>query len=117
VPVLRADVSTRIGRHPSAVDDDAQDNEANDSRDFDASKNKFDFSVTLDTKEVDSAHQDEEDGDPYTDVDGRVAGTVLIGPEGNGDTSHGQLEWQDDEPVHRIVPAHGESPGGVDKAD
>ncbi len=117
VPVVSTNVASGIGRNSTAVNDNTEDDEADNGSDFDDAKNEFDLAVTSNAKDVDNANTDQEDGDPDTDVDGRSACVLGVGPEGNCDTSSGQLERQDDQPVHGIVPAHGKAPSGVDEAD
>jgi hypothetical protein len=43
IPVSKAYVPSIIGRHSTAVDDDAEDDEANDGNDLDYSQDKLDY--------------------------------------------------------------------------
>lgn len=67
------------------------------------------FSISDRTENVDDHDEDEEDGNPYR------YGYVLI-PVLNCETAYGEFERQDDDPREHIIPAHGETPRGVDEA-
>ena len=117
VPIVSTNVASGIGRNSTAVDDNTEDDEADDGSDLDDAKNEFDLAVASNAEKVDDTNTDQEDRDPDTDVDGRSARILGVGPKGDCDTSSGQLERQDDQPVHSIVPAHGKAPSGVNEAD
>ena len=61
------------------------------------------FAVSADAKKVDYTEEEEEDGNPNTNVD-------IISPERDGDTGSGDFEWQDRQPPNRIVPSHSKAP-------
>lgn len=115
MPVLGSDVTSGVCWHSPAVDDDTEDNEANHSKDLDATQNELNLTITFDTEEVDGADQDEEYGNPNTDIDGRISRAVLVCPECDRDTGNGEFERQNDQPVHGIVPSHCETPGRIDE--
>lgn len=99
MPVFGSNIATLIRGHTATVDNDGQDEEATNSDDLDNSEDKLDFSVTSNTEDVDEHDQDQEDGDPHSDVDRRMAGVVRIRPVGNGNTSSSQLEREDHQPI------------------
>lgn len=41
--------------------------------------------------------------------------TDFLIPILNGEGADYDLQWQDDEPLERVVPTHGEAPGGADE--
>lgn len=83
--------------------------ETNDGDDLDEGKGKLGLSVTADTEQVDGDDHDIEEGNPSGGVDIRL-------PEFDCDGSGDDFEGQDDEPLHGVVPTHGEAPGGIDEA-
>jgi len=117
VPVVSTNVASGIGRNSTAVDDNTEDDEADNGSDLDDAENEFDLAVASHAEDVDNTNTDQEDSDPDSNVDGRSASILGVCPEGDCDTSSGQLERQDDQPVHGIVPAHGKAPSGVNEAD
>lgn len=108
----------------SAVDNDTENDEANDSQYLYQAEYEFNwsnqllfqrlstkqvllllrtFAVSADSKKVDYTEEEEEDGNPNTNVD-------IVSPEGNGDTGSGDFEWQYRKPSDRIVPTHSKAP-------
>lgn len=92
VPVVSTNVASGIGRNSTAVNDNTEDDEADNGSDLDDAKNEFDLTVASNAEDVDNANTDQEDRDPDTDVDRRSASILGVGPEGDCDTSSGQLE-------------------------
>ena len=117
VPVVGADVASVVSGNSTAVDDNTEEDETDNCSHLDQAKNELDLTIAADTEDVDNNDAEQEDCDPDTDVDGRSASVVWVGPEGDCDTGGGELEWQDDQPVHGIVPAHGKAPCRVNEPD
>lgn len=109
MPITGSNVPTIIRRHTAAVDNDAEDDEANTSNDFDHGKYEFHFAITSDAKYLDQAEEDHKDGDPNADVN-------VFSPILNGDRGGGEFEGQDCQPADGIVPAHSKPPGWVNEA-
>ena len=83
--------------------------EANNSDDLDNREDEFRLSIALDAKEIYGYNQDQEYGDPCGVVDARA-------PEVHCNGSSNDFQRHGDQPVHRVVPAHGEAPCRIDKA-
>ena len=69
------------------------------------------FTKSLDTKDLDDGKGNQEDGNPYTDIDMRAAR-----PKRDRNTSSSEFERQDNEPENDIFPTHGKPPRFVDEA-
>lgn len=89
VPVLGAQVS--LVTNATAVDDNAEDDEANTSADLDHGKDEFNFSVATNTKHLDRGKHNQEDGDPDTHV-------KIISPERDGDGGGDKFKGQNGKP-------------------
>lgn len=63
------------------------------------------FTVSSHTEELDHAEKEEENRDPYSNVD--------LLPKGNCDTGGSNFEGQNGQPSYCIIPAHGEAPADV----
>lgn len=81
MPVSCANVSTVVGRNTAAVDDDAEDDESETRSDLDDTQNKFDFSVSADSKDLHNREHEKEDSDPD--------GNIVVSPELDCDS----LKW------------------------
>ncbi len=109
VPVMSSDVAAVrsieiMGRFDtSAVDDDAEDDEPDDSENLDHSQNEFDFTISANAEDLNDTEEEEEDGDPDADVD-------VAPPEVDCQTGRGDFERQDREPADCIIPPHGKTP-------
>lgn len=124
VPVFAADVAT-LGS-ATAVQDNSEDaagwisctaqafirlclHERDHRNDLDDREHKLCFTVALDTEQVDTDY----DGQEYSDPSG-------VGDRGvpivNRDRGSDDFERQDNEPLHRVVPAHSETPRRIQKA-
>lgn len=110
MPVSYSDVPWTT-RNSTDVEDDGEDDETHDCADLDHGQEEFDFSIASDAKDLDDGQGDEEDGDPYTDID---VGRSL--PELKRDTSSSDLEGQHGKPLYCVIPAHGKAPARVYEA-
>ena len=63
-PVSEANVASVVSWHTSAVDDNTQQDESSASKDFHHAENKFDLSVTSDSKVLNDYEGDEKWNDP-----------------------------------------------------
>ena len=86
VPVVCANVASGISWDTSTVDNNTEDDEADDCSDLDNAKNELDFTVAPNTKDVDQNNTEQEDCNPYTDIDGRSSSIIRVGPERNSNT-------------------------------
>ncbi|KAH9811192.1 hypothetical protein Tdes44962_MAKER10402 [Teratosphaeria destructans] len=116
----------------AAVQDDAEDDEADDGQDLDDGEEELGLAVALDAEEVDDDDEHEEDGDPGVVVDAAVRPVV------DGEGGRDDLQREHDEPLQGVagvsrsarqrsgrgaggvigdlLPAHGEAPGGIQEA-
>lgn len=108
VPVLGTNVATL--RATTTDQDDTQDDETDNGSDLDDGENELGLTVTLDTEEVDDNDENVEDGTVGSGVCFRV-------PVLDGDGSSDQLQGQHDQPLHGVVPGHGETPRWVDESN
>lgn len=102
-------VVTTAGRTTTADEDEGNDHEDDDGRHLEDGREELLFGVSNGTKHVDNDDDDHEDGDPDSNVD-------VVGPVVEGDGADNKLKRQNDGPLEDIVPAHGETPRGVDEA-
>lgn len=83
--------------------------ESNNSDNLDEREDEFSFTVALDTEQVDGDDEKPEERNPDGAVDGRL-------PVVDGDGSGDNFEWQDNQPLHSVVPAHSKTPSRVNEA-
>lgn len=127
VPVAGTDVAAL--RTTTTVQDDSEDarnkmsatirvnpvqeqrysHETNDGSDLDDGKDELGLTVALDTKHVDRDNQHPEDAHPRGIGDTRA-------PVIDGDRRGDDFQRQDNQPLESIVPAHSETPGGIEEA-
>lgn len=86
MPVVSANVTSGVGGNSPAVDDNAENDKSDNGSHLDQAKNELDLTVAADTEDVDNNDAEQEDCDPDTDVDGRSASVLWVGPESDGDT-------------------------------
>lgn len=109
-PVLCTNVAAGIGRNSAGVDDNTKNDEANTCDDLDDGEDKFNFAVSTDTEELNGRESNEEDGNPYTNVD---VGSSF--PEVNGDRGGGKFEGKNGQPLDGVLPTDSETPGLVNE--
>lgn len=101
-------VVTTAGRTTTADKDEGNDHEDDDGRHLEDGREELLLSVSKSTKHVDDDDDDEEDGDPDSNVN-------IVGPVVESDGADNKLKRQNDGPLEDVVPAHGETPRGVDE--
>lgn len=95
VPVFEADVPS-IGTSTD-VDDDAQDDETDDCGNLDDGEYELGFTIALDTEQIDTHDQGQEDGHP-----GIVVHLSMI-PEADGVCRGDNLQWQYNKPLEGVA--------------
>jgi len=68
LPVSASNVTTVIGWYTTTHVNDTKEDETNHRCNFDATEYKLDFTVTLDTENVDDNDEDKKDGNPNSYV-------------------------------------------------
>lgn len=91
LPECASNVST-IGA-TTTVQDDAQNDEADDSKDLDNGEDELGLSITFDTKQVDRNDENKEDGHPGVVVDCSFCPVI------NGQSSGDDFQRKNDEPL------------------
>lgn len=105
-PISESDIAAGIGGYGTHVNDYSEDNETNAGHDLDDRKDELNLAVCSHAEELDSAESNEENGDPYTNVD--VGGTL---PEVDSDRSGCEFERKDGQPLNGVLPTDSEAPG------
>lgn len=82
-----------------------------DSNNLDEREHELGFSVALHAKHVDADDQNQKHGHERCVF---VFETLL--PVVEGDRGRDDLQGQNTQPLHAVIPTHGEAPGRVDKA-
>lgn len=107
-PVFSTNVT--LASNTTTVVDDTEEDETSTGSDLDQGEDKFDFTITLNTKELDDGEDDKEHGDPDGNAD-------ICSPEANCQRCGSELKGQDSEPRECIVQTHGKTPRRIDEAD
>jgi hypothetical protein len=94
-----------IAFNTAAVDDDAQNDEAQDRGDLDDAEDELDLTVSAHAKDLDDNQERQEGANPDADI-------VFV-PVGNGDARSRDFKGQHREPPNGVVPAHRKSPSSV----
>ena len=97
------------GRTTTEDADEGDDHKDADGSELDAGGPELLLPVSENAEDVDDDDEEQENGDPYADVD-------LETPVFDGETGDDEFERQDDRPLEDVVPTHGEAPGRIDEA-
>lgn len=82
---MSANVATVVRWDATTVDNDAENDEPSASDDLDQGQDKFHLTISADSKDLDTAQEDQEYRDPHTDVN-------VVAPILNGDGSSREFE-------------------------